>query len=180
MRTSHGTGFEKREELRLGEGTIIEASVQIFNAANIEIGKACYIGHGTILKGYTINNRTSIRIGDGTWMGECVYAHGAGQIDIRGTLEEPVGIGPYVKILTSYHDLEGPAKPAMRNPLVFDGVILERGCDIGIGTILLPGVTIGEGAIVGAGSVVTRNVAPYAIVCGNPARMIRMRSFPLL
>ena len=46
---------------------------------------------------------------------------------------------------------------------------------VGYGAIILHGVEIGRGAIVGAGAVVTKNVPPYAIVCGNPAKIIRYR-----
>jgi acetyltransferase-like isoleucine patch superfamily enzyme len=52
-------------------------------------------------------------------------------------------------------------------------VAIERDAWIGAGVIILPNVTIGEGAVVGAGSVVTRDVAPFTIVAGNPARLIR-------
>jgi UDP-2-acetamido-3-amino-2,3-dideoxy-glucuronate N-acetyltransferase len=50
---------------------------------------------------------------------------------------------------------------------------VQRRASIGSGAVLLPGVTVGEGAIVGAGSVVTEDVAPRAVVAGNPARFIR-------
>ncbi|MBA2370163.1 MAG: hypothetical protein H0V71_00795 [Chloroflexi bacterium] len=49
------------------------------------------------------------------------------------------------------------------------------GADIGVNAVLLPGVTIGEGAIVGAGAVVTRDVPAYAIAAGVPARVMRSR-----
>jgi acetyltransferase-like isoleucine patch superfamily enzyme len=54
-------------------------------------------------------------------------------------------------------------------------VRVEEWADIGTGAILLPGVTVGKGSIVGAGAVVTRDVAPFAVVAGVPARFIRWR-----
>lgn len=51
--------------------------------------------------------------------------------------------------------------------------ILERRCWVGFNAIILKGVTVGEGAVVGAGAVVTRDVPPYAVVAGNPARIVR-------
>jgi acetyltransferase-like isoleucine patch superfamily enzyme len=55
----------------------------------------------------------------------------------------------------------------------FGRVAIARDAWVGAGVIILPNVTIGEGAVVGAGSVVTRDVAPFTIVAGNPARLIR-------
>ncbi|MCS6914560.1 MAG: hypothetical protein NZ890_15130 [Myxococcota bacterium] len=63
----------------------------------------------------------------------------------------------------------------MRGALQFAPVRLCDGCDIGIGAIILPGVTVGEGAQVGAGAVVTRDVPARAVVAGNPARVLRQR-----
>lgn len=55
------------------------------------------------------------------------------------------------------------------------GIIIGDGVWIGHNVIILPEVTIGNGAIIGAGSVVTKNIPPYAIAVGNPARVIRYR-----
>ncbi len=55
----------------------------------------------------------------------------------------------------------------------FKKVHVGRGAYIGVNAIILPGVTVGEGCIVGAGSVVTKDVPPYSVAAGNPARVIR-------
>ena len=60
-------------------------------------------------------------------------------------------------------------------PIVTPGRIVGNDVWIGMGATILPGVTIGNGAIIGAGAVVGRNVAPYAIVVGNPAKPMRTR-----
>jgi len=65
--------------------------------------------------------------------------------------------------------------PIIQTDLVIAPVTVRRGADIGTSAVLLPGVTIGEGAIVGAGAVVTRDVEPFAIVAGSPARFLRWR-----
>ncbi|MCH5330753.1 MAG: galactoside O-acetyltransferase, partial [Alistipes sp.] len=52
-------------------------------------------------------------------------------------------------------------------------VLLKRGCWIGAGSTILPGVTVGENAVVGAGSVVTKDVEDNTVVAGNPARLIK-------
>lgn len=58
-------------------------------------------------------------------------------------------------------------------PHIHKEVILKKGCCIGMNSIIMPGVTIGEGAMVGAGSVVTKDVPAWTIVVGNPAQVIR-------
>lgn len=58
-------------------------------------------------------------------------------------------------------------------PHIRKAVVLKKGCCIGMSSIIMPGVTIGEGAMVGAGSVVTKDVPAWTIVAGNPAQVIR-------
>ncbi|MCY1380052.1 dTDP-3-amino-3,6-dideoxy-alpha-D-galactopyranose 3-N-acetyltransferase [compost metagenome] len=58
-------------------------------------------------------------------------------------------------------------------PEVFSGITVRRGASIGANATLLPGITIGEFAMVGAGAVVTKDVEAYSVVVGNPARVIR-------
>ena len=110
-------------------------------------------------------------IDNGTWIGQCCFFHSAGGILIG----KSVGVGPYVKILTSYHQNDNYNKPVLHNPVEFEKVVVKNGADLGIGSIILPGITIGMGAIVGAGSVVTKDIPDYAIVAGNPARLIKFR-----
>ena len=54
-----------------------------------------------------------------------------------------------------------------------EDVYLNRGCCIGMRSIIMPGVTIGEGAIIGAGSLVTKDIPPYSLAVGNPAKVIK-------
>jgi acetyltransferase-like isoleucine patch superfamily enzyme len=110
-------------------------------------------------------------IGSNTWIGQLSYINSAGGVEIGCD----VGIGPCVKIMTSRHGEEGRDVPVLLCGLEFASVKIEDGSDIGIGAIILPGVTVGRGAIVGAGAVVTRDVEPFAIVAGVPARPIGER-----
>jgi acetyltransferase-like isoleucine patch superfamily enzyme len=66
-------------------------------------------------------------------------------------------------------------RPIIETDLEIKPVHVQAWADIGTGAILLPGVTVGKGSIVGAGAVVTKNVAPFAIVTGVPARFLRWR-----
>lgn len=85
-------------------------------------------------------------------------------------------LGPKVAILGGDHIFDIPSIP-----IIFSGrpkvkpTIIGRDVWIGYGTIIMSGVNIGNGAIIAAGSVVTKNIEPYAIYGGNPAKFIRMR-----
>lgn len=92
----------------------------------------------------------------------------------RVTTGADVSIGPEASILTLGHDPQSP-EFADRG----GDVIIGDRVWIGFRAMVLPGVTIGEGAVVAAGAVVTKDVAPYTIVGGNPAREIGTRSHDL-
>lgn len=64
-------------------------------------------------------------------------------------------------------------KPVMDCELIYKPIYIKDGAHIGIGSIIMPGVTIGEGAIIGAGSVVTRDIPPYCVAVGAPAKVIK-------
>jgi acetyltransferase-like isoleucine patch superfamily enzyme len=166
---SHGIGeFQRSDFKTIGENVIFEDGVKVFHPDRISIGENVYIGHYTILKGY---HQGYMSIGDHTWIGQGCFLHSAGTI----TIGAAVGIGPNVTILTSVHE-EGPlGEPVLFGRLRFGEVTVEDGCDIGVGAILLPGVRIGEGAIIGAGSVVTKEVPAFSVAAGNPARVLRDR-----
>jgi acetyltransferase-like isoleucine patch superfamily enzyme len=167
---THGTGqFDTSQFAKLGRNVIFEFGVLVFHPENIEIGDDVYVGHYAILKGYY---RNKMVIGSGTWIGQQVFFHSAGGL----TIGNNVGIGPAVKILTSLHAEEGIQTPILHSHIEFAPVNIGDGCDIGIGSIILPGVTIGKGAQVGAGAVVTKSVDDYAVVAGVPARVIRVRN----
>jgi len=167
---SHGSGEWKPEQLAaLGPDCIFEAGVLIFHPENVLLGTNVYVGHQAILKGYY---RNQLAIGDESWIGQQCFFHAAGGL----TIGPRVGIGPGVKILTSQHTEAGRELPIFNAPVEFRPVVIEEGADIGVGAIIMPGVTIGRGAQIGAGSVVTRDVPAYAVVAGSPARILRERS----
>jgi len=83
------------------------------------------------------------------------------------TLEDDVLIAANVQLISNNHDLDN------RMVITCKPVRICRRAWIGAGATILPGVTVGENAVVGAGSVVTHDVAPNTIVAGNPARLIR-------
>ena len=85
------------------------------------------------------------------------------------TIEDEVLIGPGVKLITENHAEE----PELRQHVRSHPIVIRRKAWIGAGATVLPGVTVGENAIVAAGAVVTRDVPANAVVGGVPARFIR-------
>ncbi len=166
---THGTGAFSTSDFReLGADCVFEPGVLVFHPENIVLGRNVYVGHQSILKGYYKNE---MRIGAETWIGQQCFFHSAGGL----TIGSRVGIAPAVKILTSQHAEAGRETAVLFSPVTTAPVVVEDDADIGLGAILLPGVTVGRGAIVGAGSVVTRDVPPFAVVAGAPARLLRYR-----
>ncbi len=80
-------------------------------------------------------------------------------------------LGPNVSIYTAGH----PVHPHSRNSRYEYGIAVTVGNDVWLGgcTVICPGVTIGDGCVIGAGSVVTKDIPPYSIAAGNPCRVIR-------
>ncbi|MCR4619411.1 MAG: galactoside O-acetyltransferase [Paludibacteraceae bacterium] len=83
------------------------------------------------------------------------------------TIEDDVLIAANVQLISNNHD------PEEHQILTCKPVVLKRNCWIGAGATILPGVTVGENAIVGAGAVVTKDVEPNTIVGGIPAKLIK-------
>jgi len=148
---------------------VFEPGVLVFHPETIRLGSNIYIGHQAILKGYFRNELT---IGDDTWIGQQSFFHSAGGLRIGSR----VGIGPGVKIITSYHKEEGHEIPILYSDLEFAEVVIEDDSDLGVGAIILPGVRVGRGSQIGAGSVVTQDVEPFSVAAGVPARLIRKRN----
>jgi len=96
--------------------------------------------------------------------------HACTFLDMGGiTIEDDVLIGPKVNIITENHPLD----PADRKALVTKPVVIRRNAWIGAGATILPGVTVGENAVVAAGAVVSKDVPANTVVGGIPARTIK-------
>ena len=104
-----------------------------------------------------------MKIGKGVFVNHSLTCMAAGGI----TIDDSVMIGPNVRIVTDNHDFQN------RMVLRCKPVHIKRNAWIGVGAIILPGVIIGENAVVAAGAVVTKDVAPNTIVGGNPAKFIK-------
>lgn len=169
MFKSHGDGNADVSEFgKVGINIIIEMGVRVFHPKNIELGDNVYIGHDAYLKAY---HKNKMIIGNNVWVGQNAFLHSGGGI----VIEDGVGIGPDVKILTLNH-VEGERNvPILYLEQEYKKVVVQYGVDIGIGAIIMPGVTIGRNSIIGAGSIVTRDIPSYSVAVGSPAKVIRRR-----
>ncbi len=108
----------------------------------------------------------NLQVGDLSSIGNNSWVYALEKI----TIGEKTCIGDYVKLLTGYHDVTTWNFAFKKRPIAIGSCVW-----IATGAIVLPGVTIGDGAVVAAGSVVTKDVEPWTIVGGNPARFIKRR-----
>jgi acetyltransferase-like isoleucine patch superfamily enzyme len=96
--------------------------------------------------------------------------HACSFLDMGGiTLEDHVLIGPQVKLITENH----PLSPADRRSMLCKPILIKRNAWIGAGATILPGVTVGENAVVAAGAVVSRDVPDNVVVAGIPAKIVK-------
>lgn len=125
-----------------------QVTVVLHRLRGVKIGKQSHVARGVILDE---RNPELIEIGKG------------------------VAVTSGVMILCHQRDLSEykPGMYAMHCPFKEGKVVVKDGAHLGIGCIIMPGVTVGEGAIIGAGSVVTRDIPSYSVAVGAPARVIK-------
>lgn len=164
----------KREPLSptvIGAGSIVSTGAIVF--AGSVIGERCIIGDQSCV-------RERVRIGDDvvvgrgslvendTTIGALTKIQADAYITAYSTLEENVFIAP--RVVTTNDNFMGRTEKRLA---LVAGPTIRRGARVGGGAILCPGIEIGEEAFVGAGAVVTKDVAPRVVVVGSPARVLR-------
>jgi acetyltransferase-like isoleucine patch superfamily enzyme len=137
------------KKARIGKGTRIWAFTNV--QAGAVIGRGCNICDGSFVeKGAVVGNNVTIK-------------HHVAVFD-GVTIEDEVFVGSNVAFINDRYP-----RSHRKDKWVMERTVVRKGVTIGSNATILCGLTIGEYAVVGAGSVVTRDVASFAIVCGNPA-----------
>ncbi len=146
MNTGYHTEAEVRDYMRQITGSEIDETLRIFTPFHINYGKKTTFGR------------------------DCFVNFGCTFLALGGiTIEDDVFIGPHCVLATEYH----PENPATRHSLLTKPIVVKRNAWLGANVTVLAGVTIGENAIVAAGSVVTKDVPDNMVVAGSPARVVR-------
>ena len=140
----------KRKARRIGRNVWMDVHVEL-TGREIHVDDAVYIGPHCRLYG-----------SGGIWIGE-------------GTI-----FGPEVTVISAMPSYDDPETLPFDTPSRPMPVRIGKGVWVGYGAILCPGITVGEGAVIGMGAVVTEDVPPGAVVGGNPARVIRERDGGLI
>lgn len=112
-----------------------------------------------------VNHAEFVKIGKSIYINHACTMLALGKI----TIEDDVLIGPKVNLLSEGHPLE----PARRKALEVKPVVIKRNAWIGAGASILPGVTVGENAVVAAGAVVNKDVPDNTVVAGIPAKVVK-------
>lgn len=139
-----------RRRIKVGKGTKIHDTVILRQAKNIEIGEGCLINHNNVLQ--------------------------AGKVDGRIKIGNFVHTGANVMIIAFNHAFDTRDIPTINQDYYDADVVIEDDVWVGGGSVILAGVTIGRGAIIAAGSVVNKDVSPFTIVGGIPAKLIKERN----
>jgi acetyltransferase-like isoleucine patch superfamily enzyme len=164
----------KRDPLppaEIGDGTIISTGAVVF--AGTRIGARVIVGDQACVRervaiGDDVVVGRGVLVENDTTIGALTKIQADAYITAYSTLEDNVFIAP--RVITTNDNFMG--RTERRHELI-KGPTVRRGARVGGGAILCPGIVVGEEAFVGAGAVVTKDVAPRMLVVGNPARVLR-------
>lgn len=154
----------------IGENSVIRSHTIIY--AGNRIGARFQTGHGAFLReeneiGDDVSIGTKTIIEHHVKIGQRVRIHSQAFIPEYTILEDDCWIGPNVVLTNAMYPMSARAKEFLRGP------VIKRGAKIGANATILPGIIIGENALIGAGAVVTKDVEPGTVVAGNPARFVK-------
>lgn len=163
--------------LESGKDLIVEdyAEVNCLSRQKIILGNRVSIGKFAIIRpsnSYGGEIGEGLKVGNNSNIGPYCYIGCSGYIEIG----DNVMISPRVSIYAENHNYDNPNIPMKEQGVIKQFVKIEDDCWIAANSIILSGVTIGQGSIIAAGSVVTKNIPPFSIAAGVPAKIIKKRS----
>ncbi|PSB28642.1 acyltransferase [Chlorogloea sp. CCALA 695] len=177
---------------KIGASVYIQNGTELIGADRIEVGSNAFMAQGVSIVISKLNSK--VLLGESVSLSKGVIINPAGsncciEID-RHTFIGPytciggpgnVKIGKYCLIaahsgiVANNHIFSDPTEMIHLQGVTRQGVVIEDNCWLGYGVKVLDGVTIGEGSVIGAGAVVTKNIPPYSVAVGVPAKVVRSR-----
>jgi len=174
VRLERGVLLSYPRRIHLGDGAKIARNVALRANSRLEpgisIGDRCTIQDGALLNA----SEGFVHVGERSWIGPFCVVYGNGGVRIG----RDVMIAAHSCITSVGHRHDELERPMMAQGIDVRPVTIADDVWIGMNCTILPGVSIGRGAIVAAGAVVRRDVAPYSIVAGVPAREVGRRGAP--
>ena len=158
--------------IKLGHGVYLDEGVYLHACPNgIDIGADTIVMHGAVLHVYNFRDlpNAGIQIGKNSLIGEYCVIRGQGGV----TIGDRVYTSPFTQIIAVNHVFDDPKRPFTDQGITAEGIIIEDDVWLGAGAVITDGVRVGRGAVVAAGAVVTKDVSPYTVVGGVPAREIK-------
>lgn len=154
------------KQARLGWGVRLSSAGQ---NSQIILGEHVCLDRGVDIKAH---DDGYIEIGNRTYIGPYSCLTGPGQVKIG----QDCLIASHTGIYANNHQFSDPTRKIVEQGIVRKGIVIEDDCWLGSGVKVLDGVTIGQGCVIGAGAVVTKDIPPYSIAVGVPAKVIGQRT----
>lgn len=158
--------------IRLGNGVYLDQNTYL-HATNhgITIGANSIVMHGAVLHVYNFRDmpNSKITIGENSLIGEYSVVRGQGGVEIG----DRVFTSPFSQIIAVNHIFDDPKVSFVEQGITAEGIIIEDDVWIGASAIITDGVKVGKGSVVAAGAVVTKDVPPFTVVAGVPAKEIK-------
>lgn len=167
-----GVRLRFASNIHLHRGAYLDQNTYLHACPNgIEIGENTIVMHGAVLHVYNFRGlpHAGIHIGRDSLIGEYCVIRGQGGV----TLGDRVYTSPFTQLLAVNHVFDDRQRPFIEQGITAQGIVVEDDVWLGAGAIITDGVRIGKHSIVAAGAVVTKDVPPYSVVGGVPARVIK-------
>jgi len=167
-----GVRLRYASNIRLGRGAYLDSNTYLHACPNgIEIGENTIVMHGAVLHVYNFRGmpQSGIKIGRDSLIGEYCVIRGQGGV----TIGDRVYTSPFTQLLSVNHVFDDPNRPFVEQGITAQGIVIEDDVWLGAGAVITDGVRVGHHSVVAAGAVVTKDVEPYSIMAGVPAKFIK-------
>ncbi len=153
-----------------GKKIAIDGNVVVRHSSAIAIGDAVHLQNGVWLNAISPQSKPSIEIQNGCDIGRFCFISAVSSV----ILEQDVLLSPNVIISDHSHEITILDRSILRSGITSSKPVrLKKGCWVGANSVILPGVTIGEHAVIGANSVVRKSVPDFCVAVGSPAKIVK-------